>query len=125
MDPYLEGELWTTFHFAFGTEIVRQLAPRLRPRYAEYFIFLSRAEDRPITAVWPLELLDRLPVIPIPLLPGDADAALDLQGVFTATYDLLGYDLAIDYARPIEPPLRPSAAAQADSLLRQAGLRVA
>jgi uncharacterized protein DUF4058 len=33
MDPYLEGALWTTFHFALGAEIVRQLAPRLRPRY--------------------------------------------------------------------------------------------
>jgi hypothetical protein len=33
MDPYLEGSPWTTFHFALGTEIVRQLAPRLRPRY--------------------------------------------------------------------------------------------
>lgn len=33
MDPYLEGSLWTTFHFAFGAELIRQLAPRLRPRY--------------------------------------------------------------------------------------------
>lgn len=33
MDPYLEGPLWTTLHFTLGAEIVRQLAPRLRPRY--------------------------------------------------------------------------------------------
>jgi hypothetical protein len=33
LDPDLEGSLWTTFHFAFGTEIVQQLAPRLPPRY--------------------------------------------------------------------------------------------
>jgi hypothetical protein len=33
MDPYLEGSLWTTLHFALGAEIVRQLAPKLRPRY--------------------------------------------------------------------------------------------
>ena len=33
MDPYLEGSLWTTFHFSFAAEIVRELAPRLRPRY--------------------------------------------------------------------------------------------
>jgi hypothetical protein len=32
-DPYLEAALRTTFHFALGAEIVRQLAPRLRPRY--------------------------------------------------------------------------------------------
>jgi Protein of unknown function (DUF4058) len=33
MDPYLEGSLWTTVHFALSAEIVRQLAPKLRPRY--------------------------------------------------------------------------------------------
>ncbi len=33
MDPYLEGALWTTLHHSLGTEIVRQLAPKLRPRY--------------------------------------------------------------------------------------------
>ena len=188
MDLYLEGALWTTFHFAFGAEIVRQLAPRLRPRYlvlpverfvieasediaitakradgrleylskrrrmllstahllefdllrlgqrlpmhdplppAEYFILLSRAESRPISEVWPLTLRDQLPVVPIPLLPGDADVLLDLQQAFTATYDLLGYDLAIDYTRPPEPPLDEQASALADSFLRTAGLRLA
>src|SRR5262252_1133096 len=42
MDPYLEGALWTTVHFSLSAEIVRQLAPRLRPRYlvlpAERFV---------------------------------------------------------------------------------------
>jgi hypothetical protein len=33
MDPYLEGTLWTTLHHSLGTEIVRQLAPKLRPHY--------------------------------------------------------------------------------------------
>lgn len=33
MDPYLEGSLWTTFHATFAVEIVRQIAPQLRPRY--------------------------------------------------------------------------------------------
>ena len=33
MDPYLEGALWTTLHHGLGTEIVRQLAPKLRPNY--------------------------------------------------------------------------------------------
>jgi len=252
MDPYLEGALWTTFHFAFGAEIVRQLAPQLRPRYlvlpverfvidtfddiaittniypdvgvvknlretpaayttsattaplhlatvipeavphvsieirdtanrqlvtaieilsptnkradgrleylskrrrmllstahllefdllrqgqrlpmhdplpqAEYFILLSRAESRPITEVWPLTLRDRLPAVPVPLLPDDADVLLDLQQTFTATYDLLGYDLAIDYTRPPEPPLDDRASALAGSFLHAAGLRPA
>lgn len=33
MDPYLEGSLWTAFHVTFAIEIVRQIAPQLRPRY--------------------------------------------------------------------------------------------
>ena len=55
-----------------------------------YFIFLSRAEKRPLTEIWPISLKEPLPVVPIPLLPGDEDVALDVQHVFTTTYDLLG-----------------------------------
>ncbi len=33
MDPYLEGDLWTSVHTQLGVEIVRQLVPLLRPRY--------------------------------------------------------------------------------------------
>jgi hypothetical protein len=34
MDPYLEGDLWTTVHTDLCAEIARQLAPKLRPKYA-------------------------------------------------------------------------------------------
>ena len=91
----------------------------------EYFVLLSRAENRPITAVWPLTLRDPLPTVPIPLLPGDSDVPLDLQHTFTATYDLLGYDLAIDYTRPPEPPLDDTTSSVADAFLHNAGLRPA
>ena len=251
MDPYLEGALWTTVHFSLSAEIVRQLAPKLRPRYlvlpaerfvmetpesvavstadmypdvsvaetrsvavtaqgtaiapaplelatiiptpiphvtieirdtanrqlvtaievlsptnkrgdgrqeylakrrrillstahlleidllrqgqrvpmqkplpsAPYFIFLSRAEKRPITEIWPVSLKEPLPVVPIPLLPGDADVALEVQQMFTTTYDLLGYDLALDYTQPPEIPLPKEEAAWTETLLRTAGLR--
>jgi hypothetical protein len=33
MDPYLEGDLWTTVHTDLCGEIARQLAPKLRPKY--------------------------------------------------------------------------------------------
>src|SRR5262245_9465882 len=33
MDPYLEGDLWTSVHTDLCAEIARQLAPRLRPKY--------------------------------------------------------------------------------------------
>lgn len=250
MDPYLEGSLWTTLHFTLGAEIVRQLAPRLRPRYvvlpverfvmeisngvavtttsvypdvgvaeagpqlsgrsetaaasaplrlatvmpeavphitveirdttnrrlvtvieilsptnkrgegveeyltrrrrillstahlleidllrtgqrvpmqqplpaAPYFVFLSRADDRPMTEVWPIALNQALPIVSVPLLPGDADVFLDLQSAFTAAYDLLGYDLIIDYTQPPEISLSNEEKAWVDQYLQASRL---
>jgi len=87
---------------------------------APYFVILSRAEERPITEVWPIQLGERLPVVPVPLLPGDADVSLDLQQALTNVYDLLGYDLAIDYSGPPELPLAPDQVAWAEKCLRNA-----
>jgi Protein of unknown function (DUF4058) len=251
MDPYLEGALWTTFHFTFGAELVRQLAPRLRPRYlalpvermvleepgdiavmtssiypdvsvisarpagpapgepstitapvqlatvipqavphvsieirdvarrqlvtaieilsptnkrgegrseylakrrrlllstahlieidllrqgqrvpmqqalpaAPYFIMLSRVERRPLSDIWPISLEQPLPRVPLPLLAGDADLPIDLQAAFAASYDLLGYDLMLDYRQPADIPLEGEAASWADTHLRAQGLR--
>jgi hypothetical protein len=33
MDPYLEGDLWTSVHTDLCVEIARQLAPKVRPKY--------------------------------------------------------------------------------------------
>ena len=52
-----------------------------------YFIFLSRAQRRPLTDVWPIRLDAPLPTISVPLLPGDADVPLDVQLAFSRVYD--------------------------------------
>jgi len=245
MDPYLEGNLWTSFHFSFTAEIVRQLAPQLGPKYlalpverfvldvpegvavttaeiypdaavvglapasagvqavappaplrlatvmpsrvphvsleirdvenrelvtaiellsptnkrgegrreylakrsnillsmahlleidllrqgqrvpmqqrlpaAPYFVFLSRSETRPLIDVWPIQLSEALPTVPVPLLAGDADISLDLQLAFTAVYDLIGYSKALDYTRLPDAPLEGEAAAWAAERVR-------
>ncbi len=186
MDPYLEGSLWPSVHFQLCSEIVRQLAPKLRTRYlaltpghlsqdvphvsieiqeastrrlvtsievlsigskngegrakylakrkrllmsrahlleldllregervpmqgpwpmAQYFALVSRAEARPLVNVWPIALPRPMPTVPVPLLPGDSDAILDLQEALTNVYDTVGYDLAVDYSRTPEVPL--------------------
>ena len=58
MDPYLEGALWTTLHHSLGTEIVRQLAPKLRPKYValpvERFVMeISGGVSVTTTSVYP------------------------------------------------------------------------
>jgi hypothetical protein len=251
MDPYLEGTLWTTLHHSLGSEIVRQLAPKLRPRYVAlpverfvmeiasavsvtttstyldvsvaeaqlyparradtttlsaplrlatvipeavphvtveirdtrqrqlvtaiailsptnkrgagrieyltkrqrlllstvhlmeidllrmgervpmqqplpdtpYFVFLSRAEDRPLTDVWPIALAAPLPTVPVPLLVPDPDVLLDLQSAFTAAYDLPGYDLIVEYSQPPDVPLSETQAAWVEAHLRSVGIR--
>lgn len=90
---------------------------------AAYFVFLSRAADRPITEVWPVTLAQPLPIVPIPLLPDDSDILLDLQAAFTAAYDLPGYDLIVDYTDPPEVPLTDSETLWVEHHLRIAGLR--
>jgi Protein of unknown function (DUF4058) len=90
---------------------------------APYFVFLSRFENRPITDVFPITLHDPLPIVPVPLLTGDPDVPLDLQAALRTIYDLLGYDLAIDYLQPAEVPLPHEQDAWAHGLLRAAGLR--
>ena len=83
-----------------------------------YFVFLSRAENRPDTEVFPITLDQRLPVVPVPLLPGDGEVRLDLQQALTNVYDLLSYDLAVDYRRPPEVPLPAHAIPWAQGLLQ-------
>jgi hypothetical protein len=90
---------------------------------APYFAFVSRCEEQPITQVWPIALSQQLPIIPIPLLPGDADAILDLQLAMNTAYDDGAFRSVIDYRISPEIPLTPQQAAWVDEHLRAAGLR--
>ena len=71
---------------------------------AAYYVYLSRFTHRPNTDVWPIQLRDRLPVVPVPLLPPDADVLLDLQKAVDACFRLVGYQRLLDYTKPPPPP---------------------
>jgi hypothetical protein len=91
---------------------------------AAYYVYLSRRERRPFTQVWAVSPPDRLPTVPVPLLPPDPDVSLDLQAAVAACFDLVGYERLIDYAAPPPPPdLSAHDAAWIDGVLRTAGLR--
>ncbi len=75
--------------------------PRIPP--APYLVTITRAHAATME-VWPIEMGDRLPVIPVPLRAPDADVALDLQAALAAVYEAAAYDLSIDYGEAPPPP---------------------
>lgn len=77
---------------------------------ADYFVFLTRANKRPESEVWPIHLLDPLPPVRVPLRDPDPDVLLDLQLAFTTIYELSPYAVAIDYSKPSDVPLSKAAA---------------
>ncbi len=92
--------------------------------FAPYYVILSRADRRPHVAVWPIQLQDTLPVLPVPLLEPDPDVALDLGAAVAAVYERGGYADLIDYRRPLPPPpLSEAEALWLDERLREQGLR--
>jgi hypothetical protein len=90
---------------------------------APYFVFLSRADERPVTEVWPIPLDQPLPTVPVPLRERDADARLDLQQAVTMAYDECCLSDMIDYTKPPDVPLTPEQAAWVAHHLHAAGLR--
>jgi hypothetical protein len=84
--------------------------PTLRPLVptTDYCAFVCRADNRPQADVFEWTLGQRLPRIPIPLLPGDADAIIDLQAALTGVYDRAGYDYSIHYDEPLRLSFRPT-----------------
>jgi hypothetical protein len=71
---------------------------------AAYYVVLSREDRRPTVEVWPLQLRDPLPVVPVPLLEPDPDAPLDLGEAVASVYERGGYASQIDYQQPPPPP---------------------
>lgn len=83
-----------------------------------YHIVLRAAERRFQQDVWRIQLWNRLPVLRVPLLPGDGILAVPLQPVFDRCYDLGRYAMRVDYSVPPPlPPLRPHEAEFVSRLL--------
>ena len=90
--------------------------PPLRP--SDYWIFISRADQRTRTRFWLISVREELPVIGIPLRGKDPDVPLDLGAVFHAVYERAAYDVTLDYRKDPRPPLEGSDAKWARDLLR-------
>ena len=90
---------------------------------AAYYIVLSRVQKRPVVEVWPVQIWDKLPTIPVPLLHPDPDVPLDLNSVVASVYERGAYDRIIDYRQPPPPPLTDEESQWIDRWLRAKGLR--
>ena len=91
---------------------------------APYYVTLSRAERRPTVEVWPIRLMDPLPVLPVPLLEPDPDVPLDLGATVATVYERGAYGVQIDYRQPPPPPpLLEGGRAWLDARLWEQGYR--
>lgn len=68
---------------------------------ADYYAFVARGNRRPLVEVYSWRLNDPLPTIPVPLLPEDPDATLNLQEAFDITFARARYDVRPEYSQPL------------------------
>jgi Protein of unknown function (DUF4058) len=90
---------------------------RSSPPSSDYRILVCRARRSRDAKLYAFPYTSAIPAIPIPLLPGDPEPELDLNGILHALFDRARYDLVIDYAQPPDPPLRPGDEAWAASIV--------
>jgi len=84
---------------------------------ADYYALVCRNRPRYVAQVYPWTIRSPLPRIPIPLAGDDPDVHVDVQQVFTSTYDGAGYDYSLPYGQPIDPPLPEADAAWAAEIV--------
>jgi hypothetical protein len=91
-------------------------------RGATYLACVRRASSPHDVEAFPIPLPARLPSIPIPLRPQDAEIRLDLQELIDRAYEEGHHDM-LDYTRPLAPPLGDVEAEFAERVLKEAGKR--
>ena len=83
---------------------------------SDYLVLVSRAGLRPDVDLWPVQLDDPLPTVPLPLAGEDPDVPLDLQAAFSQTFEDGGYEDYV-YRSPPTPPLEGDRKQWAEGLL--------
>jgi hypothetical protein len=72
---------------------------------SDYRIVVVRGWERPKALLYPFDVQDPIPAIPIPLERSDEEPLLDLNTLLHRLYDQAVYNLRIDYRQPATPPL--------------------
>jgi len=89
---------------------------------SHYRILVSRGWERPEAQLYPFNVPEPIPEIPVPLRAGEEEPTLALGELLAQIYDQVRYDLRIDYTTEPEPPLDQAVAAWSHDLLCQANL---
>ena len=71
---------------------------------APYYVYLTYGDDSATAPVWAVQLRDRLPTVPVPLLAPDPPVPLNLQAAVASCFALVGYERLLDYIQPPPPP---------------------
>lgn len=96
---------------------------RLNDERQAYHCGLARAGGRRLH-LWRVGLRERLPRLPVPLLPEDGEVSLDLQAVVNRLYDEGRFERVVNYQEEPIPPFSPEDEVWADELLKAANLRL-
>jgi len=78
----------------------------------DYCAIVSPVEERPIAGVWPWQIRDTMPILPVPLRCSHPSARLDMKSLIDQVYDGGRYANYI-YSGPPEPRLSAADAAWA------------
>jgi len=90
---------------------------------SHYRILVSREWERYLAQLYPFNLVEPIPEIPVPLRRGEAEPALLVGELLAKVCDEVRYDLRVDYTGEPDPPFAPGDAEWAYGLLREAGRR--
>jgi hypothetical protein len=71
---------------------------------ASYYVTLARSDQRPYVDVWPIQLTERLPVLPVPLSAPDPAVA---QAVYERGYPHASTIASLCLHRPLSPTSKP------------------
>ncbi|MFY9341546.1 MAG: DUF4058 family protein [Planctomycetota bacterium] len=72
----------------------------------DYRILVSRSPARPLAELHVFGVRDPLPMLAVPLVPGEPEPRVDLGEVWQSLYSRARFDLRIDYQKESSPPLR-------------------
>lgn len=86
-----------------------------------YTLLVHRRSRPGRCRVWPAHFQTPLPVIPVSLLEPDPPVLLALQPLIDITYERGRYREAIDYSKPLQPPLSDAEAAWLAARLKSEG----